>query len=34
MRNSVEVKDEKRQLKEACFSMLDVCKSEIRDFTE
>lgn len=34
MRNSVEVKDEKRQLKEACLSMLDVCKSEIRDFTE
>ena len=34
MRNSVEVKDEKRQLKEACFSMLDMCKSEIRDFTE
>lgn len=34
MRNSVEVKDEKRQLKEACFAMLDVCKSEIRDFTE
>lgn len=34
MRNSVEVKDEKRQLKEACFSMLEVCKSEIRDFTE
>lgn len=34
MRNSVEVKDEKRQLKEACFSMLDVCKSEIRDFTD
>lgn len=34
MRNSVEVKDEKRQLKEACLSMLDVCKSEIRDMTD
>lgn len=34
MRNSVEVKDEKRQLKEACLSMLDVCKSEIREMTD
>ena len=33
MRNSLEIKDEKAQLKERASEMIDLCKKEIRDFS-
>lgn len=34
MRNSVQIMDEKNQLKKRAYEMIDLCKKEIRGFTE
>lgn len=34
MKNSLELKDEKAQLKEKALRMIDTCKTEIREFTD
>ena len=34
MKNSLQLKDEKRSLKDEAFAILETCKAEIRDLTE